>query len=331
MMKKWLVGLLAVLLALGAVFIFTNREAQKNNGHIPNSPAISSVNLLNPSGPTVLPLAGISHGKVDTKGIDVKVHYWKTPDEATAMLASNRAEFAVLPITMAANLHPQVPLALLGVHEWKSFYLVAGQNAPFPGWASLRGQQVYTAVGKGSTVDLLMRAILEKKGLVPGQDVKLVYAPPQDIVALVKSGKAQYAALPEPFVSVTLQGDGGRIIADLQQSWAEATGGEERLPVAGLFVKKDFLSAHPRETEQVATALAASTAWSGNNLDEAITLSQEILSMPAAVIKQAYPRMDFVYIPASECSGEVEAYLVKMKQLYPEGLKELPGAEFYNQ
>lgn len=330
-MKKWLVALLAVLLVLGAFFIVANREDQQKNDNIPNAPAVSSVTLLNPVGPTVLPLAGISHGKVDTRGIEVKVHYWKTPDEATAMLASNRAEFAILPVTMAANLHPQVPLALLGIHEWKSFYLVAGPNAPFPGWESLRGQQVYTAVGKGSTVDLLMRAILEKKGLTPEQDVKMVYAPPQDIVALVKSGKAQYAALPEPFVSVTLQGDSARIIADLQQSWAEATGGEERLPVAGLFVKQDFLSDHPRETEKVAAALAASTAWSGNNLDQAIRLSQEILTLPAAVIKQAYPRQEFAYLPASECSGEVEAYLVKMKQLYPEGLKELPGAEFYNQ
>ena len=67
---------------------------------------------------------------------------------------------------------------------------MAANQAGFDNWQSLKGKEVYVAVGKGTTVDLLLRSALSDAGLVPDQDVKFVYAPPQEIVALFKADKA---------------------------------------------------------------------------------------------------------------------------------------------
>ena len=45
------------------------------------------------------------------------------------LLTGNQTDFAILPVTLAANLYAnQQDLMLVGVHEWKVFYLLARQG-----------------------------------------------------------------------------------------------------------------------------------------------------------------------------------------------------------
>ncbi len=236
---------ICALLLLGLIALSGCAGQGPNKAATPpaaKAPAVTEVTLLNPVGPAVVPVAGLAGNKVDTGGLNVKLQYWKTNDEVIGLLASNKAEFAVLPVVTAANINASgIDLAMLGVHEWKVFYMIAPSGSKFNSWQDLKGKQVYIPVGKGSTVDLLLRAGLEKNGLKPDVDTKIVAAPPQEIVALFKSGKVEYAAIPEPYVTLATQGGKGEIVLDFQKYWAELSGGPERMPIAGLFVKRDFL------------------------------------------------------------------------------------------
>ena len=80
---------------------------------------VEQVQLINPLGPVVIPLAGITSGEIETD-ITINVQYWKSIDEAIGLLADEQTQFAVLPITAGANLAASgLDLVLAGVHEWK--------------------------------------------------------------------------------------------------------------------------------------------------------------------------------------------------------------------
>ncbi|MGE5390406.1 MAG: ABC transporter substrate-binding protein [Deltaproteobacteria bacterium] len=294
------------------------------------TPAVTKVTVLNPIGPLVFPVAGLAGNKVKTDDLKIDLQYWKTGDEAIGLLSANKAEFAVLPVVTGANINASgMKLTLLGVHEWKVFYLIAAPGNKFDSWQDLKGKQVYIPVGKGSTIDLLLNAGLQNSGLKPNVDTKIVAAEPQEIVALFKSGKVQYAALPEPFVTLATQGGKGQIVLDFQKYWAELSGGPERMPVAGLFVKTDFMKKHPAETAKVATSLKNSIEWSKANTDQALAISAKTLPIPAPVMKTALTRLEIYWVDSKTCKSEVKTFLSQMQKLYPEGLKKLPGEEFY--
>ncbi|PLV58958.1 ABC transporter substrate-binding protein [Thermotoga sp. KOL6] len=282
------------------------------------------VKLLNPFGPALIPVLPIMEGKIP---YDVQVEIWKNPEEAVAKLVSGEADFAILPVTVGANLYAKgVRIRLVGVHEWKVFYLVAASDVSFEGWESLRGKEVYTPHGRGQTVDVLMRYFLTKAGLEPDKDVKILYAPPQEIVVLFKSGKIKYAALPEPFVTLCL--DKGRVVFDFQKEWGREIGVPDRIPIAGLFAMEGI----SKETiETVEKALVSSLEWMKENLEETVRLSSEKLGMPYNVLKSSLERMVFYYVPIEDCKKEVSIFLEKLNELYPEGLQKVPDEGFYEE
>ncbi len=78
-------------------------------------------------------------------------------------------------------------------------------------------------------------------------------------------------------------------------------------------------------------AFAASTDWSNQHVDEALQITSKVLPIPAPVMKTALTRIQFAYITSQASKKEVVAFLTQMQKLYPEGLKQIPGAEFYAQ
>ncbi len=326
-MRRVIIAVLAILLVVTIVWKYNNKPTIQPPEE--EQQLLEQVVLLNPAGPTVIPVAGLANPDV-VGDLNVEVKYWNNVDEVLASLNKNEAGLVVMPITTGANMYNRnLDITLLGVHEWKVFYLIARQDVDFVDWTSMQSKNIYTPVGKGQTADILMRTALKQAGLEPEVDVSINYAPPQEIVALFKEGKIDYAALPEPFVTLAIQGEKGRIVLDFQQYWGDMTGLEERLPIAGLFVSKEFLNNYPAATKEFVEIFNKSITWSNENPDLAIEATKEILPMPPAIIKTALERIDFYYVPASDCKAEVEAFLTKIKELDSESIEKIPDSGFY--
>lgn len=303
--------------------------AKENPPQITDLPSISEVNLINPMGPAVIPVAGITSQNIQGD-IAIRVQYWKTIDEAIGLLSGSQADFAVLPITNGVNMAASgIDLVLLGVHEWKVFYLIAANDIEFSGWDSLKGKTLYTPEGKGQTADVMTRYALAKEGIAPDTDVTFSYAPAQEIAALFKEGKIEFAALPEPYVTLALAANNGKVVLDYQEYWSEISGAKQGIPIAGLFVTREFLNNHPAETQAVAQIVSDSTKWANENTAEAIDASAEILPIPALVMQAALQRIKFEYIPAADVKQEVIDFLTTMQSVYPEGIKEIPDEDFF--
>jgi NitT/TauT family transport system substrate-binding protein len=258
------------------------------------------------------------------------VQYWKTGDEAIGLLSNDSAQFAC-----AAHHHRRqheragLDLALQGVHEWKVFYLVAADGQSFGGWDSLIGKTVYTPESKGQTVDVLTRYALTEAGITLDEQVSFAYAPAAEIVALFQEGKVDFAALPEPFVTQALAAGNGAIVLDYQEYWSEVSGAQNGIPVAGLFVKRSYMESHADVVDAVIAELSASTIWANENPTEAIQASAEVLPLPEAVLQGALQRIKFEYVPASKVKDDVLTFLQTMQATYPEGVKLIPGDDFF--
>ena len=289
----------------------------------------TQVSLINPLGPVVIPLAGMISGETQNSDM-VSIQYWTSIDEAIGLLAGEDADFAVLPISAGANITASgVDLVLLGVHEWKVFYLLAAPGESFDGWESLVGKTVYSPESKGQTVDVLTRFALADNGIEPDEDVTFVYAPPQEIVALFKEGKIEYAALPEPFVSLALSQSEGAIVLDYQEYWNEVNDSEYGIPIAGLFVRRSFLTENPTAVEAMINTLTNSTEWANEHPEEALTAISDILTLPQGVMLGAMDRMEFGFINAQDSKQSVLDFLNTVQTTYPEGIKAVPGDEFF--
>jgi NitT/TauT family transport system substrate-binding protein len=287
------------------------------------------VQLINPMGPAVIPLAGITSGEVEGK-IKINIQYWKSVDEATGFLAGDTTPFAVLPVTTAVNLYASgIDLVLLGVHEWKVFYLIASENNEFSGWSSLIGKTIYSPEAKGQTVDVLTRFALNEESIKPDQEVNFAYAPAQEIVALFKEGKIDYAALPEPFVTQALSSGKGKIVLDYQDYWSGISGAKNGIPIAGLFVKRDYLNSHPEETKEVVNIFSQSVQWSNDHINESIQASSKVLPYPQGVMQNALKRIKFEYIAAQASQEDTMLFLTTMQKSYPDGIKKLPDDRFF--
>lgn len=289
------------------------------------------IQIINPAGPAVIPLAGILNEEV--KGVvQFDIHYWKTTDDAIGYLSSKKASFAVLPITTAVNISASdIDLVLLGVHEWKVFYLLAAEGVAFTSWKSLIGKTVYSPEGRGQTVDILTRFAIQQEGLDPEKDVSFTYAPPQEIASLFMEGKIEYAALPEPFVSQALSTGKGKIVVDYQDYWSSVSGAKNGIPIAGLFVTRDYLDHHPSEINDVINLFSTSVKWSSENTDMSIKASSNILPYPEAIMQQALKRIKFEFVSAKNAKAETLHFLKTIKKYYPAGLKVIPDDRFFFQ
>lgn len=289
----------------------------------------AELSLINPMGPLVLPLSGFLSGEVQSQPA-VRVHYWKTIDEAVGYLSKDETAFVVLPVTVAANLKASgIDLVMLGAHEWKVFYLIASPDKTFDDICSLKGETIYTPEAKGQTVDTLTRYALGLCGLDPDKDVDFVFLPPQEIVALFKEGKVPFAALPEPFVSLALVDGAGEVVLDYQDYWSEQTGTVDGIPIAGLFVSLPFYEARPDLAAGMADLMDRSIKWMEQHPREAIQYCSEVISMPEKILQEALPRMKFEFIRASDCKQSVIDFLTEMRAVFPEGIKVIPTDDFF--
>lgn len=287
---------------------------------------IFAVTFINPFGPTIFPVAGLIDKQVKTD-IAIDLKFWKTLDEATAYIVSKRANFAALPVTFGANLYTKgVDVRLVGVYSWHLFYVVASNDFDFKNFQSLNGEKIYTVHGRGQTADVVMRYLLVENNLEPDKDVTFAYAQPQEIVALFNSGKIKIAAIPEPFVTMTLSK--GKIILDLQDEWNKASGTKIGIPITGIFVTGK-LQDYRNTVKMFERSFISSLRWSYNNVDKAVNITSKQLGIPSNVLKASLVRSQYNYIPVSECKDEVLFYLKKLNELYPAGMPKLPDENFF--
>ncbi|MCD6254244.1 MAG: ABC transporter substrate-binding protein [Thermotogae bacterium] len=290
-----------------------------------------AVVLLNPVGPSVVPIVGILEGKVSSD-VGFEVRFWSNFDQLMAGLSSEDVDLVVLPISVGANLYAKgFPIRLVAVNLWRSFYIV-GKDVEVEDWEDLEGKEIYTPHGKGQTADVVMRFVAKRHKMEIGKDLKISYASPQEIIALMSAGKVKLAALPEPFTTLAIKKAGAKIVLDMQQLWSKETGYPSRLPITGIFVKESFYKSDFATFLSAIDALERSTKYAQEDAQEVAVLAAKYISgMPTDVLLESLKRSLYQYVHAGDAKKEILSYLEAVNAVDPEAIPMVPDEGFFLQ
>ena len=265
------------------------------------------------------------------------------PDEVSAKLVQGEVDIAAVPANLASVLYNKTNggVQVLAVNTLGVLYIVEDGDTVHS-IADLKGRTIY-AGGKGATPEYALNYILEKNGLVPGEDVTIEWksehaeclaALMAECVAALAEDADGIAMLPQPFVTTAqTKKETLRTALDLTEEWnkiQESEGTAGTLVTGVTVVRTAFAKEHPEAVADFMEAYRASVSYVTENTDEAAKLIGDYDIVPEAVAKKALPACNIVCITGDEMKEKLSGYLGVLKDQNPEAVGgELPGDDFY--
>lgn len=258
------------------------------------------------------------------------------PDQITGGIVAGDYDAAAVPANLAAVLYnkTQGQVQLAALNTLGVLYLVESGDQ-IQSAEDLRGRTIY-ATGKGSTPEYALNYVLTQNGLTPGQDVQVEYKTEHaELAALLASGQADLALLPQPFVTSALaQNENLRVALDLTELWDQASQGKSALTMGCLVVRKEFAQQHPQALKTLMEEYGASVAYVTDeaNVEQAAALIEKNDIIKAAVAQKALPQCNIVFIAGEEMRTKAEGFYQVLMEADPAAVGgELPGDDFYYQ
>ncbi|MDO5092310.1 MAG: ABC transporter substrate-binding protein [Propionibacteriaceae bacterium] len=319
---------------------------QQNTSDGASSPAgsPSMIDALRVHVPTTLafmaPMASFgSLGKLDGLVGPVDVQNWASVDVLRSLLINNETDLAASPSYASANLFNKgVPVRLVAITVWGMLYVLGPEGTEAAGIDSLKGKTVGVPV-PNNTPDLVFRYLLKQKGISAegGADgVEIAsYNQADELASVLQAGQVDYAVLPE-HAATAVQAkakQAGKTLertVNLQEVWAEVTGGQPRFPMAGVVMPAALADANPALVGGVLNELEASVE-KVNALDpEALAKITAATEVPEPVVTGVIPRLQLTVVPAAQARQELEDFYTRLTELNPDIVGgKMPDDTFY--
>jgi NitT/TauT family transport system substrate-binding protein len=187
--------------------------------------------------------------------------------------------------------------------------------------------------GQGTAPDYIFRKILMAKGMLPDKQVIFGYslAYPEIAQALI-ANRLSLALLPEPFATMALKGnDKLAVIGDIQDEWMQLNHNTGPYPTTVFVMDSDFAKANSNLVKIILDSLKSSLEWIVSNPAAAGQLVEKHeLGLKAAVVTEAIPKSNYVFIPAEQARPAIEALLSAFLEFAPVSIGgSLPVDDFY--
>jgi len=248
------------------------------------------IKVVAPAGATAVSIVKPMKDTKEINGTRVEYEVVPTTDLIVARLTSKEADFAVMPVNLAAQLYQkQMPYKLTSVVTWGNLYIASSES--IEGWESLKGEDIYM-MGKGLVPDIVFRTLLQKNNIDPDKDVNLIYlSGATELAPNFLAGKAKISMLPEPVLtSVKTKKPDTNVFLDLQEEWKKSFETSGGYPQAGIFVKEDLINESPSFVKEYVNVLADGMTWNNENPVQAGVYAEEMeLGLQAAVVEKSMP------------------------------------------
>ena len=281
------------------------------------------VNVAALKGPTGM---GISYMMDDKTKYNVELQ--DAPDVVVGKFINGEIDIAAVPLNLAAVLYNKTEgnVVLLNLDTLGVLYIVENGNT-VNSIADLAGKTIY-ASGEGATPQYVLDYLLAQNGLTDKVTVKYV-GEHTALAAMVASGEAQIALLPEPFVSaVTVKNPDVRVALDLNTAWEEASG--TKLVMGVYIASRTFYNEHPDQVKAFLADYASSVEKVNTSADAAQKIADLGIVGSADIAKQAIPRSYIVSITGDEAKTAASAVLNVLFTANPKSVGgKLPGDDLY--
>jgi len=278
------------------------------------------IKVVTPSGATAVSIVKAMKDTTEIGGTEVQYEVVPTTDLIVARLTSNEADFAIVPINLAAQLYQKnVPYRLTSVVTWGNLYIASAENAE--GWESLKGQDIYL-MGRGLVPDIVFRTLLKKNGLDPDKDVNLIYlSGATELAPNFLGGKAKISMLPEPVLSTVITKKPDiKVFLDLQEEWKKAFGLlQAGYPQAGILVKEELINNDPQLVKDYIKILADGMKWINENPGEAGLIAEELEpGLTADIVEKSMPGNNIRHEYVKDVREELDRIFEIMYEFNPE-------------
>lgn len=295
------------------------------------SPLPDHVTIAGLKGPTSIGMLQMLEEKPSFAGVPSRYEIVSTPDLMVARLLTGSADFAFLPLNLAANLYAKgVPIELAATTGDGVLYLLTSRS-DINSIADLKGKTIYD-VSRGSTPEFMLDFILEHNGIDPQRDVTIDFTYSHiELAQQMAAGRVTLGVLPEPFATIALSKNKKlRVVVDLQKQWEKIQGTTRPYPTSALVVKRSLAESAPAVVSSVLEAEKRSIDWVVSHPERAGMLAQRYLGLPAPVVAAAMPRLNLSFAPAAEAYNEVQTFLREFMAFDPQSIGgKLPDARFY--
>ena len=334
-MKNKILKTISLILAAAMLSICIAGCAKDKGGA---SSAIASqepktkVNVAVLKGPTALGMLKLMDDNNNGVAVnDYKFEAFSAPDQLVPNIVNKSIDIAAVPTNLAATLYKKTEknVSIIAVNTLGVLSIVVN-GEKVESIADLKGKTIY-ATGKGSTPEYALNYILEKNGLKVGEDVKVEYKGEHaELAALVVSGEAKIAMLPQPFVTqVTTKSDKVKIALDLSTEW-EKIGEGSQLVMGCIIVRNDFLKDNKAAVDAFLNEYYASTYSANEEIEDTAEFAGKFAIMDAAVVSKALPYCNIVYMVGNEMKQSVSKYLNVLFAANPASIGgAVPGDDFY--
>jgi len=296
------------------------------------APAERSLQIFGLKGPTSIGMLPLFGDPPDLgAGYRASVQAVSTPDLIVSRLLSGEADFAFLPVNLAANLYARgVPIQLAATTGGGVLYVVTSRS-DIHSLRDLAGKTLYGS-SKGSAPEFIMDYLLEKSGVDPVRGLTQVFTYAHSELALaLAAGRVDLALLPEPFVSIALAKNPAlKVAIDLQREWGRIEGSGSSYPLTALGVKRKLAAEDRNAVTRFLAAERSSMGWVVAHPAEAGALAQRYLDMPGEVVAAAVPRLSLRFVPAGEARTAVRRFLAVLYSYDPASIGgRMPDERFY--
>lgn len=255
-----------------------------------------------------------------------------SPDEIVGSIVKGEYDIAAVPTNLASVLYNKTDgkIKIMALNTLGVLYVVENGNS-IQKINDLEGKTIY-ATGKGSTPEFALNYILDKNGIADKVTVEYK-SEHTELAALLSSGKADIALLPQPFVTSAMANNSElRVALDLTEEWNKVAEDGSTLTMGCVIVQESFLKEHPEAVEAFLKEYEESVQYVTNaeNIDKAAELIGSFDIIKAEVAKKALPECNIVYIDGDEMKTAVSGFLKVLFESDPTAVGgKLPDDGFY--
>lgn len=293
------------------------------------------ISVAAPAGaPTLSMIKMFKHNPSLGEGVEVSYESVKSPDLMAARMISGEVDIAVVPSNLAIKLYNKgVEFTYAGASVWGVLYIVSTEENVST-WEDLKGKEI-NMLGRGLTPDIITRFLMKENGIVPDEDIKFNYvAGGAALAQLLIAGESNLSILPEPILTkVLMKQPKARVVLDLQEEWAKATGSDAGFPQAALVISNELIENRPDIVENFLREYEAGIKWLNENPQQAGKYSEELqLGLNAKIVTKSIERSNIMLKNAQDSKEAIMQYYGILYGFSPEVIGgKLPDEGFFLQ
>jgi NitT/TauT family transport system substrate-binding protein len=199
-----------------------------------------------------------------------------------------------------------VPVQIVNSYVAGLTYLVT-RDLQIADIADLQGHEVVLPF-EGSPIEQVTRYFVEASGLTWGEDVVPAYSPFPSSVEMLKAGKVQIVALPEPFVSQVAGLPSVEVALSYAETWNALANSSGGYPQVGVFVHAGWATEHGAEIEAFNRALEDAVTIAQQEPVVALAAAQSVMQFPPEILTAALARTSFAPHSGAALEQQVRGY-----------------------